>query len=229
MFPITSQFEIGTGMVIDRKDDVAHKIQKALEKAVEEGTEGLMVKSLSSFYEPSKRSFSWLKVKKDYVSFGSKGPNESSIADTLDLVIMGAYLGAGKRTGVYGGFLLGCFNDLTDEFESLCKIGTGFKDEDLASLKSLLEPHRSPDAPSEYLFDESLKCDVWFEPKLVCEVKCADLSVSPIHFGAMGRVDADKGISLRFPRFIRVRDEKRPEDCSTSEQVAMMYMGQSSK
>ncbi|KZO91954.1 ATP-dependent DNA ligase [Calocera viscosa TUFC12733] len=191
------------------------EIQSFLDESVKDGCEGLMVKMLesdASFYEPSRRSVNWLKLKKDYLS---------GVGDSLDLVVVGAYHGHGKRTAVYGAFLLACYDSDAEQFQTICKIGTGFSDEALQQHYHILkdsevEVMRSDIAPGQ------AKPDVWFTPKVVWEVLAADLSLSPVYTAAQGAVE-ERGVSLRFPRFIRVRDDKTPEDATSSAQVAEMY------
>ena len=142
---------------------------------------------------------------------------------------LGAYHGRGKRTGVYGAYLLACYDNDTEEFQSVCKIGTGFSEEDLKSLTESFKEHIIPDKSSQYNVSDALECDVWFDAVQVWEVKAADLSQSSAHRGAIGRVgDPDRGIGLRFPRFERTRTDKRPEEATSSEQILEMYFQQDS-
>lgn len=201
--------------------ETTEEIQTFLDQSIVDSCEGLMVKLLDgpeSAYEPSKRSQNWLKIKKDYLT---------GIGDSLDLVVIGAYIGKGKRLGTYGAFLLGCLGkEGEDDIQSICKIGTGFSDEDLGTLYAKLSPTVIP-APKSYVHHSSgAQPDVWFTPTTLFEVLTADLTLSPLYKAGVGLIDPAKGISLRFPRFVRVRDDKGVEDGTVAGQVAEMYRAQ---
>ncbi|EMR09760.1 hypothetical protein PNEG_01944 [Pneumocystis murina B123] len=199
-------------------------IQMFLEKSIQDSCEGLMIKMLDgeeSAYEPSKRSRNWLKIKKDYMS---------NIGDSLDLVVLGGFYGKGKRTNTYGAYLLGCYKSDKGVYETICKLGTGFSDEILESYASFFNNHILEHKKSYYHHSaKGEQPDVWFEPVAVWEVLAADLSISPKYLAAVGMVDPNKGISLRFPRYIRARNDKTPEQATTSQQVAQMYQAQISR
>ncbi|KAI9737060.1 MAG: hypothetical protein M1834_000650 [Cirrosporium novae-zelandiae] len=198
------------------------EIQTLLDESIKASCEGLMVKMLDtceSGYEPSKRSRNWLKVKKDYLA---------GIGDSLDLVVLGAYFGRGKRTSVYGAFLLASYNESTQNYETVCNIGTGFSEAILEQLYSQLADFVIDKAKPFYAHSVVTKDqpDVWFEPKFVWEVKTADLTLSPRYKAAADSTKDGKGISLRFPRFIKQRDDKKPDEATSSRQVLEMYQQQ---
>lgn len=195
-------------------------IQQFLDKSISDSCEGLMIKAMDgkeSQYEPSKRSLNWLKLKKDYLE---------GVGDTIDLVVVGAYFGKGKRTNVYGGFLLASYNADSEEYETVCKIGTGFSEAVLQRLHDLLAPTADTRPKSYIVHDPTAVPDVWFEPKYVWEVLTADLSLSPVYQAGKAEIAENKGVSLRFPRFIRERDDKGPEDSTSSQQLVQMYYDQ---
>ncbi|KAK6089427.1 hypothetical protein P3W45_001564 [Vairimorpha bombi] len=182
-------------------------------KSKVENYEGIMIKVLGdgSKYMPSQRSNSWIKLKKDYIDSGS---------DSFDLVVIGAYFGKGKRTGWYGGFLLASYNDNDEVYETVCKIGTGFDENTLSRLYEELN-NFVVEFPKNVRFKDQTKPDVWISPKYVWEVKAAAVSVSPIY--CCGMQHESKGFSLRFPRFLRERDDKTNTDATTSSQIILNY------
>jgi DNA ligase-1 len=278
--------------------------------------EGLMVKTLDAHasYEPSKRSLNWLKVKKDYIA-------GMGACDSVDLVPIGAYFGRGKRSGVFGAYLMACYEPEKDVFQSVCKVGTGFTDEMLQHLYTKMSRRvlNTSKKPSYYDVGDMLHADVWFtaasntqmqdeddgedevinavvakeeegkaekaeeaiidtttagetprptddaatmeedqpddddngddgmDPSMVTrrsagdmggcvwEIQAADLSRSSVHRGGVGRLDKHedavvgdiRGIGLRFPRFLRERDDKKPDQATSAEQIVDMFFSQS--
>ncbi|KFK29687.1 hypothetical protein AALP_AA7G165700 [Arabis alpina] len=151
-----------------------------------------------------------------------------SIGDSVDLVPIAAYYGEGKRAGLFGSHLLACYDGEKNEFQSICKIGTGFSEAELEDLSSSLGSKVIATAKKCYQVGDSLKPepDVWCEPTEVWEVKAADLTISPTYLAATGIVDPNKGISLRFPRLVRVREDKTPYEATSSEQIAELFKAQ---
>jgi len=208
---------------LDHKEDGdTNLLEEFLETAVKNQCEGLMIKTLdeNASYQPSYRSLNWLKLKKDYLE---------GMGDSVDLVPIGAYYGRGKRTGVYGAYLLACYDLDSEEYQSICKIGTGFSDEDLKTISKGLSAKIISEKNNLYKVSKSLECDVWFEACQVWEVKAADLSKSSTHKAAIDKTgESGRGIGLRFPRFERLRDDKKPEHATSSDQILEMYYAQDS-
>jgi len=195
------------------------ELARFLDDAVEHSTEGLIVKTLCDTYEPAKRSSHWLKLKKDYMD---------GVGDTFDVVPIGGFHGKGTRTGLFGAYLLAVYDPETETYQTLAKLGTGFTEEVLQQLTDTMKPHTIKEPRRYYACGDILEPDVWFDAAVVWEVKAADLSISPVHKAGLGILDPSKGISIRFPRLIRVRDDKGPEDATTAQQVAEMYSMQAS-
>jgi len=190
-------------------------------EAIEEGCEGLVCKSIApdSIYQAGARGWLWIKYKRDY---------KSEMTDTVDLVVVGAFHGRGKRAGTYGALLLAAYNPENDTFETVCKCGTGFTDEDLAKLPEMMKkhviPHKHPRVNS------LTEADIWFEPKTVIEVLGAEITLSPIHTCAQNKIRQGNGLAIRFPRFTgKYRTDKSAEDATTVSEIVEMYQKQLKK
>lgn len=197
------------------------RVMEVLMEALEAGAEGLMLKSLASKYEASKRSEHWVKIKRDYVS---------GIRDSLDLVPIGAWYGNGRKAGWFSPFLLAAYDPDSESFQSVCRCMSGFTDEfyrttTAAYTAAGLKP--SSEKPAYYSTNES--CAVWFDPTEVWELRGADLTLSTTHRAAAGLLHESRGISLRFPRFIRARPDKKPEEATTPAELVDMFQKQSRK
>jgi DNA ligase-1 len=191
----------------------SEQIEKFLASAIESGCEGLMIKQLSSPYRAGAREYFWVKLKREY---------RSELADTLDLVIVGALYGRGRRVGKYGALLLAAYDHKSDMFRSVCKVGTGFTDKSLEDFYSNLEKHIIKHKHPRV--DTRMEMDVWFEPKIVIEVVASEITLSPSHTAGMNSIRQNYGLALRFPKFTgKIRDDKNPEDATTVEELISIY------
>jgi len=212
--------------VVKPKDGIRHSTVRVTEdvkqaeaffdEALQAGCEGLMAKALDSTYDAGARGFKWIKFKKEY---------SAALSDTIDLVVVGAFAGRGKRAGTYGALLMAAYDDEADVFRTTCKLGTGFDDETLFALPERFKAVRRDRKPVRV--DAKLEPDVWFEPGTVLEVRGAEITVSPIHTCAWGVLRPGAGLAIRFPRFTgRWRDDKGPEDATTAKELVEMYRQQ---
>lgn len=209
----------GVRLVETEVTDDLEEAETFFEAALERGCEGLIAKDLDSPYEAGSRGWQWIKYKRDY---------RAEMADTVDLVIVGAFAGRGRRGGTYGALLMAAYDAEEDLFRTVCKLGSGFDDETLFALPARLrEFERGAVHPR---VDSELEADAWFDPAVVLEVLGAEITLSPTHTCGVGAVKEDAGLAIRFPRYTgRWRDDKGPRDATTAEEVVSMYRNQLKK
>lgn len=193
------------------------EIEKFMTKALRNGCEGLMLKDPNSRYRAGAREWAWIKLKKEY---------SGTISDSVDLVILGALYGKGRRVGKYGALLLGSYSKIDDTFYTICKVGTGFKDNVLATLydklSKLIIHKKHPRVEAG-----ALPMDVWFEPSIVLEIVTAEITLSPVYTTGRNTIKPGYGFALRFPKFTgNVREDKSPEDSTTVNEVLQIYRNQ---
>lgn len=201
-----SILEISPQIITTRPDELREYHDEQLKK----GLEGVVVKRWVSPYEPGRRGFSWVKFKEEEGKTGK-------LSDTVDAVVMGYYMGEGKRAGFgIGAFLVGVRD--RESFVTVTKIGTGVSDEQWKQLLTQLNKLKVAGQPKEYKDVHKLLIpDVWISPRIVVEVAGDDLTRSPNH-GA--------GYALRFPRLIRIRDDKGPRDATTVAEIKTLFEAQ---
>ena len=187
----------------------------AIAKA-EEKAKGTRRKALLSTYEPDKRLDSWLKVKKDY----------NTSADTIDLIPIAGWHGQGRKAKWWSPILLAVRNPETGSLEAVTKCISGFTDKFYQANKDkYAEGSDNVIARPSYV-EYNGHPDVWFEPQEVWEMAFADITKSPTYLAARGLVDEDRGLSMRFPRFLNVREDKSIDEASTSDFLANLYQKQ---
>lgn len=201
-------------LILTHQDIVSdvEALKKVFDLYVSEGLEGVMCKKLDSEYQAGARNFNWVKYKR---------AAEGELADTIDGVVMGYYRGRGRRADFgIGAFLVGVLDKVKDHFVTIAKIGTGVKDDEWSILKKMFDKNKTDITPSEYAVDKILNCDVWVKPKIVVVIKADEITRSPVH--TAGKI-GEAGYALRFPRLIKVRDDKSPEDATTVEEILRLY------
>ncbi|MGC9167111.1 MAG: ATP-dependent DNA ligase [Thermoplasmata archaeon] len=198
-----------------------NEIRKFFEKSIEDGCEGLVAKNISeqSIYRAGAREFLWIKFKRDY---------EAIVEDTFDLVVVGAFAGHGQRAGTYGALLMAAYDPEKDLFVTVCKLGSGFTEDNLNSIRKILDNYKIEHRHGRVL--SLIEPDYWFIPSLVLEVKGAELTLSPLHTCCMDSIEKGSGISIRFPRFTgNFRFDKKPEDATTTNEIIEEYKNQKKK
>lgn len=189
--------------------DDPRKIELVFEDALEKGLEGILAKKLDGTYRAGAREWNWIKFKRSY---------SSAIDDTVDCLVMGYDLGKGKRTGFgIGAFLVGIYDEKNDKFLTVSKIGTGLTDEEWRELKKRCEKVKSASMPALYEVNKLMDVDVWTKPSIVVEIKADEITKSPMHTAHF---------ALRFPRLVRFREDKRPEEATSRKEIESMFKGQ---
>ncbi|KAK3313196.1 hypothetical protein B0H66DRAFT_387664 [Apodospora peruviana] len=183
-------------------------------------------KPLLATYEPDKRLDSWLKVKKDY----------NSSFDTLDLIPVAGWHGQGRKAKWWSPILMAVRNEETGSLEAVCKCMSGFTDAFYKANRECYddgeisgEPKNTHAQKPSFVEYDGGYPDVWFEPHEVWEMAFADITISPTYTAAIGLVQEDKGLSLRFPRFLKKREDKGIDEASTSEFLAGLWRKQEAK
>ncbi|MFQ5820381.1 MAG: ATP-dependent DNA ligase [Candidatus Heimdallarchaeota archaeon] len=212
----SNNIQLASQQIVDNLEDLEHLFRQA----ISDGHEGLMAKSLQkdAIYQAGGRGWLWIKYKKDYAA---------EMIDTIDLVVVGAFWGRGKRAGTYGTLLMAAYDDEEEVFKTVSKLGTGFSDEDLVELRDLLNEFQIQQPDARVDVKKEMTPDVWFIPVVVLEIQGAELTLSPIHTVAWDKIKPNTGLAIRFPRYTGTRrPDKAPEQATTVAELIDMYQGQ---
>jgi len=193
-------------LVKSKKIDSVKELVKFFNEAREKGNEGIMAKSIqeNSIYQAGNRGFLWIKL---------KGLEGGKLKDSVDVVLVGAFYGRGRRKGVYGTYIGAVYDPEKDVFEAFSRIASGWTDEIMETLKKdvfeLEIKNRHPDV----ICDDTP--DVWLKPEIVIEIIGDEITISD-KFSSLG-------YSMRFPVFQRFRPEKGPKDVTTIVEIKNLY------
>ena len=190
-------------------------IEDKFSEAVTSGLEGLMIKKLDSPYKAGARGFHWIKFKR---------AASGQLSDTIDTVLLGIYIGTGKRTEFgAGGLLVGVYDTEKDEFVTVSRVGTGLTDEEWRKVYGISQRIQVDHKPARV--NALIEPSYWVEPKEVLEILADEITRSPVH--TAGKIGDNPGYALRFPRLISFRGtDKRAEDATTVKELISMYKQQ---
>jgi len=194
------------------------KIELLFDEALAKGLEGIIAKKLDGVYKPGARGWNWIKFKRSY---------SAKIKDSIDCLVMGYDSGKGKRADFgIGAFLVGIYNEKVDKYLTMAKIGTGLTDEEWREIKRRCDKFKAEKKPALYEVDKMMEVDQWVKPFLVVEIKADEITRSPVHTAGREMKPSKSGLALRFPRLLKFRDDKRPEDATTLGEVQKMLKAQ---
>jgi len=169
------------------------EVAAAYERALEAGHEGLIIKNPASPYAPGKRGKNWLKIK--------------PVMETLDLVVIGAKWGEGRRASFLGSYRLACMDQSSGRLLDVGWVATGLTNEALADLTEMFR--------ELFILEKGMEVEI--KPAVIFEVAYEEIQKSPNY---------SSGYALRFPRMVRVRDDKSLEEADTLERILSLYRSQ---
>ncbi len=182
-------------------------------QSITAGLEGVMVKKPDSLYQPGKRNFNWIKLKRS---------ERGKLDDTIDAVVLGYYHGQGKRASFgIGAFLVGIYNPKEDRFETIAKVGTGISDEGWRELRKKCDEQKVSACPHNVMVFRGLEPDVWVEPEIMVVIRADEITKSPVH--TAGKTADRLGFALRFPRFLEYRLDKSATEATTVEEIVSLF------
>ncbi len=201
-------------LIDEREIITANELEEYFMECMHEGLEGLVVKKMQAHYQPGKRNFNWIKLKRTQEA--------GTLTDTIDAVVLGYYHGKGRRTVLgMGAFLIGVYHKTYDRYETIAKVGTGLSDQEFKDIKKLCDAYAVPHKPFNVVCATPLYPDVWVEPRLVWEVVADEVSRSPVH--TAGRTEHELGYALRFPRALHQRFDKVADQATTVDEIKAMF------
>ncbi len=188
-------------------------LEKFFRNNISSGLEGVVVKRPDAAYQPGKRNFNWIKLKRE---------EEGHLQDTIDCVILGYYLGKGKRVSFgIGALLAGVYNKKDDVFETIAKIGTGLTDKQWKEQKKMCDEIEVKIKPKNVECAKGLYPDAWCAPEIICQVRADEITKSPLHSAA--KTKDELGFALRFPRIMGYREDKSAKDATTIKEIEQLY------